>query len=70
MPDITEYRPSKKINICLISPQNICPKVLGIIKISFFANVRRAFVFFLVRSRTAKMAEKLNSNFLLKYYHN
>ncbi len=27
--------PSKKFNFCLISPQNICPKVLGIIKIFF-----------------------------------
>ncbi len=34
---------------CLIGTQNICPKVLGIIKI-FLANVRRAFVFFLVSS--------------------
>ncbi len=37
----------QKIYCCLISPQNICPKVLGIIKM---ANVRRAFVFFLVSS--------------------
>ncbi len=46
------------------------PKGLGDNQDFVFANVRRAFVFFLVRSRTAKMAEKLNSNFLLKYYHN
>ncbi len=29
------HTPSKKLNFCLISPQNICPKVLGIIKIFF-----------------------------------
>ncbi len=44
---VTGHTPSKKFNFCLISPQNICPKVLGIIKI-FLANVRRDFVFFLV----------------------
>ncbi len=49
MPDVTVHTPSKKFNICLISPQNICPKVFGIIKI-FLANVWRAFVFFLVNS--------------------
>ncbi len=27
--------PSKKFNFCLISPQNICPKVFGIISIFF-----------------------------------
>ncbi len=32
MPDVTGHAPSKKLNFCL-SPQNICPKVLGIIKI-------------------------------------
>ncbi len=34
-PDVTGHTPSKKFNFCLISPQNICPKVLGIIKIFF-----------------------------------
>ncbi len=34
-PDVTGYTPSKKLNFCLIGPQNICPKVLGIIKIFF-----------------------------------
>ncbi len=34
MPDITGHTPSKKFNFCL-SPQNICPKVLGIIKMFF-----------------------------------
>ncbi len=28
-PDVTGHAPSKKLNFCLISPQNICPKVLG-----------------------------------------
>ncbi len=31
--DVTGHTPSKKFNFCLISPQNICPKILGIIKI-------------------------------------
>ncbi len=35
MPDVTGHTPSKKFNFCLISPQNICPNVLGIIKIFF-----------------------------------
>ncbi len=35
MPDVIEHTPSKKFNFCLISPQNICPKVLGITKILF-----------------------------------
>ncbi len=34
-PDVTGHTPSKKFNFCLISPQNICLKVLGIIKIFF-----------------------------------
>ncbi len=34
-PDVTGHTPSKKLNFCLISPQNICPKVSGIIKIFF-----------------------------------
>ncbi len=46
-PDVTGHTPSKKFNFCPIRPQNICPKVSEIIKISL-ANVRRAFVFFLV----------------------
>ncbi len=33
--DVTGHAPSKKFNFCLISPQNICPKFLGIIKIFF-----------------------------------
>ncbi len=28
-PDVTGHTPSKMFNFCLISPQNICPKVLG-----------------------------------------
>ncbi len=32
IPDVTGHTPSKKLNFCLISPQNIYPKVLGIIK--------------------------------------
>ncbi len=47
--DITGHTPSKKLNFCRLSPQNICPKVLGIIKI-FLPNVRWDFVFFLVSS--------------------
>ncbi len=39
------HTPSKKFNLCRISPQNICPKFLGIIKI-FLGK----FVFFLVSS--------------------
>ncbi len=35
MPDVTGHIRSKKFNFCLISPQNICPKVLGIINIFF-----------------------------------
>ncbi len=35
MPDVTGHTPSKKFNFCLISPQNICPKFLWIIKIFF-----------------------------------
>ncbi len=34
-PDVTGHTPSKKLNLCLISPQNICTKVLGIINIFF-----------------------------------
>ncbi len=34
-PDVTGHIPSKKLNFCLISPQNICLKVLGIIDIFF-----------------------------------
>ncbi len=34
-PDVKGHTPSKKFNFCLISPQNISPKVLGIIKIFF-----------------------------------
>ncbi len=48
-PDVMGHTPFKKSNSCLISPQNICQKVLGIITI-FWANVRWAFVFFLVSS--------------------
>ncbi len=33
--DVTGHTSSKKFNFCLISPQNICPKVLEIIKIFF-----------------------------------
>ncbi len=34
-PDLTGHTHSKMFNFCHISPQNICPKVLGIIKIFF-----------------------------------
>ncbi len=34
-PDVIGHTPSKKFNFCHISPQNIWPKVLGIIKIYF-----------------------------------
>ncbi len=47
-PDVMGHTPFKKL-ISLISPQNICPKVLGIIK-KLLANVRQAIVFFLVNS--------------------
>ncbi len=33
MPHVTGHTTSKKFNFCLISPQNICPKVMGVIKI-------------------------------------
>ncbi len=49
MPYVTGHTPSKKFNFCLISSQNIWPKVLEIIKI-FLAKVRQAFVYFLVSS--------------------
>ncbi len=45
MPDLMGHTPSKKFSFCRISPQNICSKVLGIIRY-FLANVRRAFVHF------------------------
>ncbi len=32
-PDVMGHTPSKKFNFCLVSPQSIFPKVLGIIKI-------------------------------------
>ncbi len=35
MPDVMGHTPSKKFNFCCISPQIICPKVLGIIMILF-----------------------------------
>ncbi len=35
MPDVTGHTPFKKFNFCHISPQNSCPKVLGIIRIFF-----------------------------------
>ncbi len=44
MPDVMGHTPSKKWNVCLISLQNICPKVLEIINI-FVANVRQILVF-------------------------
>ncbi len=34
-PDVMGHAPSKKFNFCLIRPQNMCPKILGIIKIIF-----------------------------------
>ncbi len=36
--DVEEHTSSKKFNFCLIRPQNICQKVLGIIKIFFWQN--------------------------------
>ncbi len=33
--DVTGHTPSKKFTFCLISPHDICPKILGIIKIFF-----------------------------------
>ncbi len=33
--DVTGHTPSKMFNFYRISPQNICPKVLGIIKVFF-----------------------------------
>ncbi len=35
-PGVKGHTPSKKFNLCHISPQNICPKVLRIIKTSLF----------------------------------
>ncbi len=35
LPDVTGHTPSKKLNFCLISSQNICPELLGIIKLFF-----------------------------------
>ncbi len=32
MPDVMGHTPSKKFKFCLVSPQSIFPKVLGIIK--------------------------------------
>ncbi len=32
-PDVMGHTPSKKFNFCLVSPQSIFPKVLGIIKL-------------------------------------
>ncbi len=46
---LTGHTPSKKFNFCLISPQNICPKVLGIIKI-FFAKCETSLSVLLVSS--------------------
>ncbi len=67
-PDVTGHTPSKNLNFCCISPQNICPKVLGIIKI-FLGNVRQAFVFFLVSNgfclRTLPWMPFLPSLFLI-----
>ncbi len=50
LPDVTGHAPSKKFNFCLISPQNICPKVLGIIKIFFGKCETSLCGFFLVSS--------------------
>lgn len=36
IPDITWCKPSKRVNLCLVSPQNICPKLLGIIRMCLF----------------------------------
>ncbi len=46
---VTGHTPSKKFNFCPIRPQDICPKVSEIIKISL-ANVKQAFVLFLFSS--------------------
>ncbi len=44
--DVTGYTPSKKFNFCLISPQNSCPKLLGIIKIFFGKSETSLYVLF------------------------
>ncbi len=49
-PDVTGHTPFKKFNFCLISPQNICPKVLRIIKIFLFGKCETSFCVFLVSS--------------------
>ncbi len=41
MPDVTGHTPSKKFNFCLISPQNICPKVLDELLLSSWSNFGR-----------------------------
>ncbi len=46
MPDVTGHTPFKKFNFCLISPQNICPKVLRIIKIFLFGKCETSFCVF------------------------
>lgn len=38
-PDVWGYRPTKKLNFCLIIPQNISPKVWETLR-RFFANVK------------------------------
>ncbi len=45
MPDVTGHTHLPKSSTFVVSVQNICPQVLGIIKI-VLANVRLAFVFF------------------------
>lgn len=47
MPRVTG--PSKRFNVCLFSPQNISPQILGVIKISF-SKCERSLCFFLVSS--------------------
>ncbi len=45
-PDVTGHALSKKFNFCLISPQNICPKALGIFNIYFGKCETSLFVIF------------------------
>ncbi len=48
-PDVMGHTPSKKFNFCLVSPQSIFPKVLGIIKM-FSDKTETSLFFFLLSS--------------------
>lgn len=39
------HKPSRKLSFCLVSLENIFPKVLGFVKMFFLENVRQTFVF-------------------------